>query len=170
MQKKEEERKEFQGLLDKSDLSEEEKKIIIKRFIKNTTYYQKAETVREHIKIQHLIKLDKLYTHNKTPSGDELVNVAKHKLLTLSSGNLYLLLLKQKVFKRNNIPAEIRGQNQSARKITEYYTKLFKENPDLVISFNIINHPQTQSFIKFLEEFSNEISGKNHFKVKIINE
>ncbi len=133
-------------------------------------FYQKAETVREHIKIQHLIKLDKLYTHNKTPSGDELVNVAKHKLLTLSSRNLYLLLLKQKVFERNNIPAEIRGQNQSARKITEYYTKLFKENPDLVISFNIINHPQTQSFIKFLEEFSNEISGKNHFKVKIINE
>ena len=131
-------------------------------------FYQKPKTVGEHIKIYHLIELEKLRSKNKKPNGDEIVEIVKHKNLTTGSRTLYLTLLRQKMFNSDNMPPEIKGWTQIDKKMTEYFRKLFKEEPDRKIEIEIMEHPQAEGFREFLEKFSNEISGKNHFEVKII--
>lgn len=135
----------------------------------SSLFAQRPETIKEHIKIYHLMELDKLHECEKNPTGNEIANIINNKNLVYGSENLYLRFLKSKIFPTVNLtPKELRGNYNMVEKMTRYMREVGKNEPETVIPLSIVKHEKTNDFIDFLTKFSLDNTGHNSFNVTII--
>ena len=123
-----------------------------------------AKTTIKKYELLKYIEENKIIDKKLTrPSEQEFNKLILRKRFTNSKEYLYTLLLRNKI--SSKLPD---GQKLPLTYIVENTIDFIRDNSDNTIEFELLNGKYAKEFIQFSKNLSENIVGKNIFKIKII--
>ena len=103
----------------------------------------------------------------------EIVDLYSKVMNEKFSGNT-IPMYKNEVLYSNILKYLIKSENKSkissSKNVYEAVKENISSNPNIEYTFKLPEHTETENFIHFSEDLSNELLGKNIFKFKIGDE
>ena len=146
----------FVKMFKSSGLTEE---ICIKTFMRQPALFS-SNLLRTSANLNLLLFIEREKykdAHKRVPAASKILEAALNKNLGYSTQFNYLFLLRNKLMQQHN-------KSITWKNLKSNMESYIKQNKDSVVSLEISKSPYTEDFIKFIDKYSREITGKNIFK------